>query len=371
MRWRVPLVDLAADQAEAAAAVADAVARVLRSGAFVLGPETEAFEREVAARCGVRFAVGVGSGTEAIFLALRALGIGPGDEVLTSAFTHFATVEAILLAGATPVFCDLAADSFGLDASRLAAAATARTRAVVPVHLFGRCAEIERVAAWADAAGVAVVEDAAQAFGAARAGRRAGAWGRAGCFSFYPSKVLGALGDGGCVTTDDPALAERLRALRSHGAGPDGVHRLAGTTSRLDSLQAAALRAKLRYLDGWIAARARNAGLYAEALAACAGLRLPRAAEAGEQIVWSHYTLRCDDAPRVRAALARAGIEARHYYPRPASAEPALGPLCAPAGRFPEAERRCAEVVSLPVRPSCPPEAIREIASVVAAAAAG
>jgi dTDP-4-amino-4,6-dideoxygalactose transaminase len=368
MRWRVPMVDLAADQAEAAAAVQDAVARVLRSGAYVLGPETEAFEREVAARCGVGFAVGVGSGTEALFLALRALGVGAGDEVLTAAFTHFATVEAILLAGATPVFVDLAADGFGIDASRLAAAATSRTRAVVPVHLFGRCAEIERVVAWADAAGVPVVEDAAQAFGAARGGRCAGAWGRAGCFSFYPSKVLGALGDGGCVTTDDPALAERLRALRSHGAGSDGVHRIAGTTSRLDSLQAAALRAKLPFLDGWLAARARNAVLYAEALAGCAGVRLP-AAEAGEGVAWGHYTLRCDEAPRVREALARAGIEARHYYPRPASAQPALGPLRAPAGRFPEAERRCAESVSLTVRPSCPPAAIREIAAVVRASA--
>jgi dTDP-4-amino-4,6-dideoxygalactose transaminase len=370
MRWRVPMVDLAADGREAAAAVQDAVARVLRSGAFVLGPETEAFEREVGARVGVRFAVGVGSGTEALYLALRALEIGPGDEVLTSAFTHFATVEAILLAGARPVFVDSEPGGFGIDPSRLAAAATPRTRAVIPVHLFGRCADAPRVAAWADAAGIAMLEDAAQAFGAARGGRRAGAWGRVGCFSFYPSKVLGAAGDGGCATTDDPALAERLRALRNHGAGPDGLHRLAGTTSRLDSLQAAVLRAKLPFLDGWLAGRARNAGLYAEELAGCPGVRLPDAGP-GEVVVWSHYTLRCAQAPRVRAALASAGIETRHYYPQPAAAQPALGALRAPAGRFPEAERCCAEAVSLPVRPSCDPETIREVARVVRAAAAG
>jgi dTDP-4-amino-4,6-dideoxygalactose transaminase len=366
--WRVPLVDLAADWAEAAPAVEAALRRVLASGEFVLGPETSAFEAELAERVGTRFAVGVGSGTEALALALRALGVGPGDEVLTSAFTHFATVEAILWVGARPVFADVEADGFGIDPARVAAALGPRIRAVVPVHLFGRCADAAGVAAAAKAAGVPVVEDAAQAFGAARGGRRAGAWGRLGCFSFYPSKLLGALGDGGCVTTDDPELAARLRRLRSHGGADGGVHALAGTTSRLDSIQAAALRARLPFTKASIEGRARNARVYREELEGCPGLRLPEM-PSGEEVVFASYTLRCDQAPRMRAALAAAGIEWRHYYPRPAAAQPALGALrCAP-GTFREAERRCAEVVSIPIRASLEPDAIREIARVVREAA--
>jgi dTDP-4-amino-4,6-dideoxygalactose transaminase len=358
------MVDLGADGTEAGPSVEAAVLRVLRSGRYVLGPETAALEAEIARRVGTRFAVGVGSGTDALALALRALGIGPGDEVLTTAFTHFATVEAILLAGARPVFADVERGQFGIDPARVARALSPRARAVIPVHLFGRCADVEHVLAVADAAGIPVIEDAAQAFGAARGGRCAGAWGRLGCFSFYPSKLLGGVGDGGCVTTDDAELAERLRALRSHGDARDGVHALAGTTSRLDSLQAAALRAKLPFLKAWIEGRARNAAVYREELAGRRGVRLPEAGP-GEEPVWSQYTLRCADAPRVRAALTRAGIEWRHYYPRPAAAQPALGRLRAPAGSFPEAERCCAEAVSLPIRASLPPEAIREIARVV------
>jgi len=362
------MVDLSAEWAEAAPAVEAAVRRVLGSGEFVLGPETAAFEGDVAERVGTRFAVGVGSGTEALGLALRALGVGPGDEVVTSAFTHFATVEAILWVGARPVFADVEQDGFGIDPAGVEAALGPRTRAVVPVHLFGRCADAERVGAAAAAAGVPMVEDAAQAFGAARSGRRAGAFGRLGCFSFYPSKVLGALGDAGCVTTDDADLAARLRLMRSHGAARGDLHVLAGTTSRLDSIQAAALRAKLPFLKGSLEGRARNARIYREELEGCAGIVLPRAG-ADEEVVHSHYTLRCDEAPRVRAALAAAGIEWRHYYPRPAAAEPALGRLRCAAGAFPEAERRCVEVVSVPVRASLPPPAIREIARVVREAA--
>jgi dTDP-4-amino-4,6-dideoxygalactose transaminase len=235
------------------------------------------------------------------------------------------------------------------------------------VHLFGRCADVERIRAAADAAGVPVVEDAAQAFGAARGGRSAGAWGRLGCFSFYPSKVLGAAGDAGCITTDDPELAARLRLLRSHGALRDDVHVLAGTTSRLDSVQAAVLRAKLPFLAGWTRGRARNAGIYGEELGACAGLRLPDAGP-GEAVVWSQYTLCCAEAPRVRAALAAAGVECRHYYPRPAAAQPALGARRCGPGEFPEAERRCAQAVSLPIRASLPADAVREIAGIVRSA---
>lgn len=368
MPWRIPMVDLAADWAEAGPAVEAGLRRVLASGEFVLGPETAAFERELATRVGTRFAVGVGSGSEALTLALRALGVGHGDEVATSAFTHFATIEAILQVGALPRFVDVEPGGFGMDPASLEQALSPRTRAVLPVHLFGRCADVERLRATADAAGLPLVEDAAQAFGAARGGRRAGAWGRLGCFSFYPSKTLGALGDAGCISTDDPELAQRLRLLRSHGVGSDQRHAIVGTTSRLDSLQAAALRAKLPFLKGWIEGRIRNARIYREELGACAGVRLPAEAP-GEEIVWSQYTLRCADAPRVRRALGSAGIEWRHYYPRPAAAEPALAELRPRPGSLPEAERRCEEVVSVPIRSSLAPETIREIATVIRTAA--
>jgi dTDP-4-amino-4,6-dideoxygalactose transaminase len=368
MAWRIPLVDLGAEHAEVGEAVEAAVLRTLRSGQYVLGPETRAFEAELAALAGTRFAVGVGSGTEALILALRALGVGPGDEVVTTPFTFFATVGAILWLGARPVFADLEPGGLHLDPEAIRAALGPRTRAIVPVHLFGRCADMPRIASLAAARGIPVVEDAAQAIGAARGGRPAGSWGRAGCFSFYPSKNLGAAGDAGAVTTDDEALARRLRLLRSHGAEQAVRHELVGTTSRLDSLQAALLRAKLPFLEGWAAARARNAALYAEALSGLEGVTLP-AATGDEGPVWNQYVLRLRDPAPVRRALEAAGIEWRCYYPTPAYRQPALGEARLPAGTCPEAERACAEATAIPVRPSLAPEAVREIAGVIRAAA--
>jgi dTDP-4-amino-4,6-dideoxygalactose transaminase len=328
MSWRIPMVDLAAEYAEVGPAVEEAVLRVLRSGQHVLGPETVAFEAELAAFVGTRFAVGVGSGTEALALALRAVGVGAGDEVVTTAFTYFATVEAILLTGAVPVFVDVERESFNMDPARLEAAITRRTRAILPVHLFGRCADMPRIGAIAEARGLAVVEDAAQAIGAARGGRRAGALGRAGCFSFYPSKSLGAAGDGGGVVTDDAAIAERLQLLRTHGAS-GAVHVLAGTSSRLDSIQAAVLRAKFPYLKAWSEGRARNARVYAAELEGCDGVALP-ASHPDAVHAWHHYTIRCRSPKRVR-----------------------------------EAERACAEAISIPIRSSCSPSTIRQIAGVI------
>ena len=367
MARRIPIVDLAAEYAEAGAAVEDAVLRCLRSGAYVLGPETHAFERELADLVGVGFAVGVGSGTEALTLALRALDVGPGDEVITSPFTYFATVEAILACGAQPVFADVERDGFGICPEAVAAAVGERTRAIIPVHLFGRCADMARLCVVAEAADVPIVEDAAQAIGAARDGRRAGGTGAAGCFSFYPSKNLAAAGDGGAITTNDADLAEKLRLLRSHGLDGSGRHALVGTTSRLDALQAAVLRAKLPFLKAWSDARTRNARIYREELGGLPGLALP-ASPAGEQIVWNQYTIRCRERERVQRALDAAGIESRRYYPHLASEEPALGDAREPASRFPEAARARDEVLSLPVRPSCDPHTIREIAAVIRSA---
>jgi dTDP-4-amino-4,6-dideoxygalactose transaminase len=369
-RFRVPLVDLAADWSEVGAAVEAAVQRVLRSGQFVLGPEVDAFEAEMATLAGTRFAVGVGSGTDALWLALRALGVGPGDEVVTSAFTYFATVEAILLCGARPVFVDIEEGGFNLDPLGVEAAIGPRCAAIVPVHLFGRCADMRAIAGSADARGLPVIEDVAQAIGASREGRRAGAWGRAAGFSFYPSKNLGGVGDGGCITTDDASLASRLRALRSHGSDAPGIHRWVGATSRLDAIQAAALRAKLPYLEGWCRGRARNAAIYARELEGCPDVVLP-AVGPGETAVWSSYTIRCRRADAVRAALEAEGIEWRHYYPMLASEQPALGDARVGPGRLPRAERARGEVISVPVRGSCAPETIREIAAVIRQAAGG
>jgi dTDP-4-amino-4,6-dideoxygalactose transaminase len=367
MARRIPIVDLAAEYAEAGAAMEEAVLRCLRSGAYVLGPETAAFERELADLVGAGFAVGVGSGTEALTLTLRALGVGRDDEVITPAFTYFATVEAILACGARPVFVDLEPGSFLIDPEGVAAALGPRTGAVIPVHLFGRCADMERLLAVA--AEVPIVEDAAQAIGAGRAGRRAGSWGAAGCFSFYPSKNLSAAGDGGGITTGDPELAERLRMLRSHGLDADGRHVVVGTTSRLDALQAAVLRAKLPFLKSWSDARSRNARIYGEELAGVSGVELP-AAPSEEEIVWNQYTIRCRDRETVQRALDAAGVESRCYYGRLACEEAALGDQRVSASRFPEAARARDEVLSIPIRPSCDPAVIREVAGVIRRAAA-
>ncbi len=343
--------------------------RVLRSGCYVLGPETEAFEEELARFVGARFAVAVGSGTAAIALALRALGVGPGDEVLTTPFTHFATVGAILQVGARPVFADIGADDFLIDPEAVAAALGPRTRALLPVHLFGRCADMPRLVALARARGIPVIEDAAQALGAARAGRCAGSWGRAAAFSFYPSKNLGALGDGGALTTDDADLYERLRSLRCHGQSGTLFAR-AGVNSRLDEIQSAALRAKLPFLRRWNEARARNADIYAAALDGCPDLRRPEA-PAGETQSWHQYTLRSPRSGEIRARLDAAGVEWRRYYATPACSEPALGDARPPPGALPRCERACAEALSLPVRGSLAPAEIESIAALVRSALSG
>jgi dTDP-4-amino-4,6-dideoxygalactose transaminase len=360
---RIPIVDLAAEYAEIGSEVEAAALRVLRSGRYVLGPETEAFERELAAGVGVRHAVGVGSGTEALCLALKACGVGPGDEVITTALSFFATAEAIVWAGAIPVYVDVEPGGFNLDPAGLAVARSPRTRAIVPVHLFGRCADMARIRAFADAEGLPVIEDAAQAIGASRGGRRAGAWGRAGCFSFYPAKSLGAAGDAGAVTTDDDALAEALRSLRHHGAGPGG-HVRVGTTSRLDSLQAAVLRAKLPHLARWLRERAAHVARYRELLGGCADVVLP-AWGADEEPAWSQFVIRSEKAEAIRRALDDADVEWRHYYPRPLYREPAFGASRLPAGHCPEAERACAESLSIPIYPQLAPASIERVCRVI------
>ena len=364
MSWRIPITDMNAEYTVAGQAIEEAVLRVLRSGEYVLGPETRRFEAELSELVGTQFAVGVGSGTEALALALRAVGVEAGDDVVTTPFTFFATVGAILEVGARPVFTDIESDGFNLDPASIEAVITPRTRASLPVHLFGRCADMERITAIAKAHSIPVVEDSAQAIGAARDGRRAGAWGTVGCFSFYPSKNLGAMGDAGCVTTDDPSVAERLQLMHTHGSSDGETHSLIGTNSRLDAIQAAALRAKLPYLKDWTERRVRNAAIFAEELRGCEDLVLPLPVRR-EEPVWSHYTIRCRNLVALRTALRRHGIESRRFYETPVYLQPALGKARLPRGSRPETERACAEAVSVPVRWSCSTDQIREIAGVI------
>jgi dTDP-4-amino-4,6-dideoxygalactose transaminase len=335
----IPFIDLRPDEALAAALEA-AASRVIRGGRYVLGPEVEAFEREVAAFLGVRHAIGVSSGTDALIVSLLALGIGPGDEVLVPAFGFIATPEAVVRVGATPVLVDIDPRTFHLDPAAAARAMSPRTRAIVAVHLFGRCVDLEPLRG----VGVPIVEDAAQAIGARTSKGHAGALGTIGAFSFFPTKTLGALGDGGLVTTDDDALAATARRLRVHGAVSRDDFAQIGGNFRLDALQAALLRVKLARLPEALVERRRAARAYVEALRG-APLELPRVSE---DDTYNPFVVRVHgDRDALRARLADAGIETAIYYPRALTEQPALAPFRRPA---PEAERAARSVLALPLR---------------------
>jgi dTDP-4-amino-4,6-dideoxygalactose transaminase len=293
-----------------------AVQRVLRRGQFVLGPEVEALEQELAAYLGVRHTVALNSGTDALLIGLEALGVGPGDEVITTPFTFFATAEAVSRLGATPIFVDVEEDSFNLNPALLEGALSARTKAVLPVHLFGRPADMDALMAFARAHGLKVLEDCAQSFGARCGGRQTGSIGDAGAFSFYPTKNLGAYGDGGLLATDDDGVAETARLLRNHGSKTRYLNERLGYNSRLDELQAAILRVKLPQLDGWNAARRRAAQAYGDLLGEVPHLTPPRVTEGH---VFHQYTVRLGSGMRdaVREQLSAAGIGTAVYYPVP------------------------------------------------------
>ncbi len=350
----VPLADLQSEFAHVGADVRAAIERVLVSGRFILGPEVAAFESLVAEACGVRHAIGVSSGTDALLAALLALGVGPGAEVITTPYSFFATVGAIWRVGARPVFADVQPDTYTLAPAAVAARLTSRTRAILPVHLFGLCADVPALRAVADPAGIPLVEDAAQALGARHGGRPAGALGLCGCFSFFPTKNLGACGDAGCIVTDDAELAARLRLLRNHGAVEKHLHPIVGGNFRLDALQAAVLRAKWPQLPEWTRRRRANAAYYDAAFAglAAAGLRTPPRLP-GSEPVYHHYVIAVPAAARdpLRAALAARGIETAVYYPRPLHLQPCLAALGHAAGDFPAAEAAARETLALPVHP--------------------
>ncbi|HNS01432.1 MAG TPA: DegT/DnrJ/EryC1/StrS family aminotransferase [Anaerolineae bacterium] len=356
----IPLVDLKAQYAALRPDIDAAIARVIANASFIMGPEVRAFEEAFAAYCQARHAVGLSSGTAAIELTLRALGVGPGDEVITTPFTFIATAEAISAAGATPVFADIDPATYNLDPAAVETVITPRTRALLPVHLYGQPAAMDALAAIAQRHGLFLIEDAAQAHGAEINGRRVGSLGDAACFSFYPGKNLGCYGDGGAVTTDDEALAGRLRKLRDHGRVSKYVHDELGYGHRLDALQAAILSAKLPHLDAANAARRRLAARYDELLADT-DLVLPVASERVTP-AWHLYVVRSPRRDEVLASLKAQGIEAGIHYPLPLHLQPAYRALGLGPGSFPVAEAASQQVLSLPLFPELSEEQQERVA---------
>jgi dTDP-4-amino-4,6-dideoxygalactose transaminase len=357
----VPLLDLKAHHQPLRKELLAALEQVLDKNNFILGNEVTELEEKIAAYCQVRFGVGVSSGTDALLVALMALDIKSGDEVITTPLSFFATVGVIVRLGARPVFVDIDPVTYNLDPSRLEAAISPRTRAIMPVHLYGQCADMDPILQIATRRGLAVVEDAAQAIGSEyRDGRRAGSMGVAGCLSFFPSKNLGGLGDGGMVVTNDQTLAERLRILRVQGAKPKYYHRVVGGNFRLDTLQAAVLNVKLPHLDRWTALRQQHAVLY-EKLFRDAGLvdekkvRLPKAVykEAGiaHYHIYNQFVIGVSDRDQLQAHLKAKGIGTEVYYPVPLHRQECLNTLGHQEGDFPEAERACRELLALPIYP--------------------
>ena len=349
MTDRVPFFDLKAQYHAIRDELDIAIARVLERGTFILGEEVAGFEQEFAAYCGVSYAAGVGSGTDALQLALRACGIGLGDEVITASFTSVATVAAIELTGARPVLVDIDPRHYTLDPEKVAAAVTPNTRAVIPVHLYGSPAELEPILAVAQQHNLRVVEDCAQAHGAMYRGKKAGAWGHISAFSFYPTKNLGAYGDGGAVVTDDPALAEHVRLLRQYGWRDRQVSTLKGLNSRLDELQAAILRVKLQHLDEWNAKRKQLALRYQDLLRDT-GLTLP--SHLKHSLPVNHlYVVRSPERDSLRAFLSEKGIQTLIHYPQPVHLQPAYSNLGYKPGSLPCSEAAAREVLSLPLYP--------------------
>lgn len=351
---KVPLLDLQAQYVSVQHNVRAAIARVFDSQQFVLGPEVAALEKELAAYCGTTEAVGCASGSDALLLALMALDIGPGDEVITTPFTFFATGSAITRLGARTVFVDIDPVTYNIDASRIDAAITSRTKAIMPVHLYGQCADMDAVLSVARDKNVPVIEDAAQAIGAEDKGRRAGSMGLAGCFSFYPTKNLGGAGDGGLVTTSSGDFASRLKRLRTHGGFTEYEHEEVGVNSRLDALQAAVLRVKLPHLDEWSNTRAQRAAIYSELLEQADlsfDLKTPFV-RPNNRHIFHQYVVR---VPQQRNALSvhlkSHDIGTKVYYPIPLHLQQCFGFLGYKPGDFPEAERAALETMALPMFP--------------------
>jgi dTDP-4-amino-4,6-dideoxygalactose transaminase len=352
----VPMLDVTRENTRLQAELDAAMAEVSRSGAFVHGPACAKFETAMAAYCGTRHAIGCASGSDALLLSLMALGVGPGDEVIVPSFTFFATASAVWRLGAKPVFADIVIDTFNLDPADVVYKITSDTKAIIPVHLFGQCAAMNEIRQIAGAAhGIPVIEDACQAIGAEYRGAKAGSFGVAGCFSFYPTKNLGGFGDGGLITTNDDELAEKLRVLRDHGQHPRYYHHFVGLNSRLDALQAAVLNVKLPKLGEWAAARERHAQVYAAEFAkrGISDVIVSPTTQKDCRHVWNQYTVRLKNGRRdaLQKHLADRKIGSAIYYPVPLHLQTCFGPLGYEPGSLKKTEQACREVLSLPVYP--------------------
>jgi len=360
---KVPFVDLGLLHREIEDELRDVFSRVLANSSFVLGPEVEQFEQDFSAYCGSAQCIAVNTGTAAIHLVLAALGIGPGDEVITVPHTFIATAEAITAVGATPVFIDIDPTSYCMEPGGIEAAITSRTRAIIPVHLYGQVADMDPILAVANHYGIPVVEDACQAHGAEYKGRRAGSLGVAGCFSFYPGKNLGALGEGGAVTTNDLELAKCIRMWRDHGSRKKYEHQFAGHNMRMEGLQGGILAVKLKYLDRWNRQRRQAADDYAISLGG-SQLILPSEISYGRH-VYHLYVVQADDRDGLRRQLAEAGVESGLHYPIPLHLQEAYRHLGYNKGAFPVTERLTDHILSLPIYPGISAEAIAHVAAEV------
>ena len=360
---QVPLLDLKAQYADLRAEIDDAVRRVMESTRFIGGPEVTGLEEEIARYSQTPHGIACASGTDALLLSLKCLGVGPGDEVVTSAYSFFASAGTIVNAGGTPVFVDIDPRHYNLDVHRLEAAITPRTKAVVAVHLYGQCCDLAAVKAVCDKHQVWLIEDAAQAIGAEWEGKRAGSVGDFGCFSFFPSKNLGGAGDGGMIVTRSAEYADKLRLLREHGARPKYYHSIVGTNSRLDALQAAILRVKLRHLDRWSEARARNAELYHQLFEGSRvgrPFRDPRARH-----IYNQYVIRIERRDELKQHLADRGVGTEVYYPVPLHLQQCFAGLGYKAGDLPHSEAAALQTLALPIYPELGEERIRYAAQCV------
>lgn len=366
MSRSVPMVDLKAQYRRIKPEIDAAIQGVVESTQFVRGEKCREFEAAFAEYCGVDHACGVANGTDALTLALRALGVERGDEVITVANTFIATGEAILLNEATPIFVDVDPATFTMDPDKLEAAFTPRTKVIIPVHLYGHPAAMRAICEVAEAHGVKVLEDAAQAHGASIGGRRAGALGFAATFSFYPGKNLGAYGDAGMVVSGDADFIDKVRQVANHGGGKNKYdNQVLGTNSRLDTLQAAVLLAKLSHLDEWTDERRERVAAYSRALASHPGVDCPQEAD-GARSAWHLYTIRCKDRESLEERLKAEGISTAVHYPRPLHLQPALSRFGGKPGDLPVTEKLCSEVLSLPLYPELPLEVLEEVAAIVA-----
>lgn len=361
---KVPLLDLKAQYPQIKEKVIPAILEIIENQTFILGATVTKMEEDIARYCDARYAVGVSSGTDALLLALMALKIGPGDEVITTPYTFFATAGSIARVGAKAVFVDIEPDTYNIDASKIEAAVTSKTRAIMPVHLFGQCADMNAICAIAKKHGLKVIEDAAQAIGAKFNGKPAGSIGDIGCFSFFPSKNLGGFGDGGVVTTNDDRLHERLKALRVHGGERQYYHSEVGINGRLDALQAAVISVKLPHLNSWTEGRRRNADVYDGLFANNPRIVVPCRRE-GRYHIYNQYVINVDNRDELKQHLTENEIGCAVYYPLSLHEQKCFEDLGYRKGDFPNSESAAQRTLALPIYPELPGDSLKYVASTV------